>query len=260
MAFDGFLGQSKTQPRAGRRLTVALSVAFHGALLAAGIAYSFWHIDELTPPSVKVTFLTGAPPPPPPPPPAGGGGARKKVAVKPKITVQPKTSEIVQPRETPKEEPKETPKAAEDDRPGEKGGVKGGVIGGTVGGTVGGTIGGSIGGKVGGVIGGTIGGNGGAPVAAKFLPPSIGAGQKLSGADPPFPPSLRRAGVVYHVLAKICVTAGGAIDKVTILKGADPMLDEGVSSVVKTWHYRPYMANSTPIPFCYPMNFEFRGQ
>ena len=67
MAFDGFRGQSQAQPRAGRRITVALSIAFHGALLAAGVAYSFWHIDELTPPSVKVTFLTAAPPPPPTP-------------------------------------------------------------------------------------------------------------------------------------------------------------------------------------------------
>ena len=256
MAFDGFLGQSHAQPRAGRRLTVALSIAFHGALLAAGIAYSFWHIDELTPPSVKVTFLTGAPPPPPPPPPAGGGGARRKIAVKPKPTIQPKTSEIVQPRETQNEAPKETPKPDPEVGPGDKGGVKSGVIGGTIGGTAGGTIGG----KVGGVVGGTIGGTGVATATAKFLPPNIGAGQKLSGADPPFPPSLRRAGAVYHVLAKICVTPSGTIDKVTILKGADPLLDGGVLSMVKTWHYRPYMANSTPIPFCYPMNFEFRGQ
>jgi hypothetical protein len=81
VAFEAFRAES--QPRSARgRLTVALSIAFHGALLAAGIAYSFWHVDELTPPSVKVTFLSAAPPPPPPPPPAGGGGAaRKKVVV-----------------------------------------------------------------------------------------------------------------------------------------------------------------------------------
>jgi periplasmic protein TonB len=256
VAFDGFRGQSQARPSAGRRLTVALSIAFHGALLAAGVAYSFWHIDELTPPSVKVTFLMAAPPPPPPPPPAGGGGARKRVAVKPKLTVQPTTSDIVQPREIPKAAPQEKPKPDDQDGPGEKGGVKGGVVGGTIGGTIGGTVGG----KVGGVIGGTIGGTGAAPVAAKFLAPNIGAGQKSSGADPPFPPSLDRAGVVYRVLAKICVTAAGSVDKVTILKGVDPTLDDGVMRTVKTWRFRPYMANNTPIPFCYPANFEFRGQ
>jgi len=257
VAFDGFRGQSQAQPRAGRRLTVALSIAFHGALLAAGVAYSFWHIDELAPPSVKVTFLTAAPPPPPPPPPAGGGGAHKKIAVKTKIPVQPRTpTEIVQPHEAIKEAPKETPKSDKEDGPGEKGGVKGGSIGGTLGGTIGGTIGG----KPGGAIGGTIGGTGVTPMASKFLAPNIGAGQKQAGDDPPFPPSLRRAGVIYRVLAKICVTTTGAVDKVSILKGADPSLDDGVLRIVKGWRYRPYTANGTPIPFCYPMNFEFRGE
>ena len=84
MAFDAFRAESKARPRRGR-LMVAISIAFHGVLLSAGVAYSFWHVDELTPPSVKVTFLSAAPPPPPPPPPAGGGGAaRKKVPVKPR--------------------------------------------------------------------------------------------------------------------------------------------------------------------------------
>ena len=106
MAFEAFRAESQARPARGR-LTVALSIAFHGALLAVGIAYSFWHVDELTPPSVKVTFLSAAPPPPPPPPPAGGGGAaRKKALVKPKTLTRP--TDIVQPSETPKEEPKET--------------------------------------------------------------------------------------------------------------------------------------------------------
>ena len=95
---------------------------------------------------------------------------------------------------------------------------------------------------------------------SKFLAPNIGAGQKQAGDDPPFPPSLRRAGAVYHVLAKICVTTTGTVDKVSILKGADPSLDDGVLRIVKGWRYRPYTANGTPIPFCYPMNFEFRGE
>ena len=68
MAFEAFRAEGRA-PSGRKRLMAALSIGFHGALLAAGVAYSFWHIDELTPPSVKVTFLAGAPPPPPPPPP-----------------------------------------------------------------------------------------------------------------------------------------------------------------------------------------------
>jgi periplasmic protein TonB len=258
VAFEGFRAQSRQRPRRNR-LMLALSIALHGGLLGAGVAYSFWHIDELTPPSVKVTFLSAAPPPPPPPPPAGGGGgAKKRVVVKPKI-VPTKVPDVVQPRETPKEQPKET-RVADNEPGGVKGGVKGGVIGGTIGGTVGGTIGGTIGGKPNGVAGGTIGGNGTAPVGRKFLPPNMGALQKQSGDEPAFPPSLRRAGALYVVSAKICVTRGGDVDSVSLLQRADPLLDDNVVRAVKGWRYRPLMADGIPVPFCYFGRFEFRGQ
>ncbi len=253
MAFEAFRAQSEAPARAGRkRLWYAVSIALHGALLAAGVAYSFWHIEELSPPLLKVTFLSAAPPPPPAaPPPAGGGAApKKKIAIKPKPIVQPKP-DLVQPRDIPKkEEPKEAPKGEDK---GEKAGTPGGTIGGTPGGTIGGTPGGTIGGTPGGTIGATQG-------AGKFLPPNMGAAQKLSGADPPFPASLRRTGAIYRVLVRIYVTAAGTVDRVTLMKGADPQLDEGVLSTVKTWRFRPYMANAMPIPFSYMATFEFKSQ
>ena len=244
MAFEAFRAQAEAPARAGRkRLWYALSIAFHGALIAAGVAYSFWHIEELSPPLLKITFLSAAPPPPPaPPPPAGGGAtAKKKVTVKPKPVVVPKP-EIVQPKELPKkEEPKEEPKS--DDK-GEKDGVKGGVVGGTPGGVVGGVPGGVV----------------GAAGASKFLPPHMGAAQKLSGADPPFPPSLRKTGAVYRILVRIFVSAAGTVEKVQLMKGCDSLLDGGVLSTVKSWRFRPYMANATPIPFSYLATFEFKSQ
>src|SRR5262245_35036116 len=82
VAFDAFRAQSEPPPRAGRkRLWYVVSIAFHGALIGAGIVYSFWHIEELSPPLLKVTFMSAAPPPPPAaPPPAGGGAQVKKKA------------------------------------------------------------------------------------------------------------------------------------------------------------------------------------
>lgn len=252
MAFEAFRAQSAAPARAGRkRLWYAVSIAFHGALIAAGVAYSFWHVEELSPPLLKVTFLSAAPPPPPaPPPPAGGGAApKKKPVVKPKVIVQPKT-EIVQPRETPKkEEPKEEPRTQD---VGEKGGVKGGVAGGTPGGTVGGVPGGTVGGTPGGVIGPAAG-------APKFLPPNMAKQQLISGPDPPFPPSLNHGGIVYRVLVKICVTTAGGVDKITLMKGADSLLDTNVLTTVKTWRFRPLLANNAPVPFCYPATFEFKS-
>ena len=105
MAFEAFRAQA-APARAGRkRLWYAISIGFHGALIAAGVVYSFWHIEELSPPLLKVTFLSAAPPPPPAaPPPAGGGTTpRRSPPSKPKTIVQPKP-DLVQPRRDTEEE------------------------------------------------------------------------------------------------------------------------------------------------------------
>ena len=84
---------------------------------------------------------------------------------------------------------------------------------------------------------------------------------KLSGPDPDFPAFLRqRAGTNYMVLAKICVTASGAVSGVTLLKRAEPTLDNNVMSQVKAWRFQPMTANGTPAPFCYVQRFEFKSE
>src|SRR5690242_20463184 len=52
--FAGFLGQAAVKRRTSwlRRATVAVSLSAHGLLLAIGVAYSFWAVDELSPPRV----------------------------------------------------------------------------------------------------------------------------------------------------------------------------------------------------------------
>ena len=257
MAFEAFLTQGAARPTGRRRLTTALSVAAHAALVAVGVVYSFWHVEELSPPTVKVTFLSALPPPPPPPPPAGGEGApKKKAAPKPKVTpplVQPKPT-LVQPKETPKatpeekKPPKENPKKTDDD---DDAALPGGVIGGTQGGTQGGVIGGTVGGTPGGTVD--------APMVPKLLAPNMGQQHKLSGEDPAFPAVLRKAGAVYVVMAKICVGKTGAVDGVTLMKRADPLLDANVESAVRNWRYSPLLVGSAPAPFCYVARFEFKA-
>jgi len=256
VAFDAFRAQAAAAPARGRRsLWYALSIGFHGALIAAGVAYSFWHIDELSPPVLRVTFMSAAPPPPPAAAAPAGGGAT--AGVKPKKPIKPKAiletrAEIVQPKEiSKKEDPEDKPKT--EDAHGEKDGVKDGVANGTANGIVDGTPGGKIGGKVGGT--GTTAGSG----PPKFLPPNIGLAQKVSGDDPPFPPSLRKPGAVYHVLAKVCVNTSGGVDKVTIMKSTESQLDSGVIDTLRSnWRFRPYLANAMPIPFCTIKDFEFK--
>jgi outer membrane biosynthesis protein TonB len=43
------------------------------------------------------------------------------------------------------------------------------------------------------------------------------------------------------------------------MRGADPLLDNSVVSTVKTWRYRPLLANGLPVPFTTIINFEFKS-
>ncbi|HEY4188631.1 MAG TPA: energy transducer TonB, partial [Polyangia bacterium] len=151
--------------------------------------------------------------------------------------------------EAPKEKPGPVAEAPTPTREGSGEGSGAGVKGGVAGGVKGGVAGGVVGGVV------------GAPphVAAKFLPPQMGAQLKLSGAEPDFPSNLRRPGASFVVMAKICVSTGGAVDSVAVQKHADPTLDNNVVTAVKGWHFRPATANGAPVPFCYFGRFEFKS-
>jgi protein TonB len=246
--------------RSWRRATVVISVGVHVAAALGAIAYSFWHVEELSPPRVTVTFVSAAalpPPPPPPPPPIGGGGGtpRRKAVHKveavqlpevkqPPIVDPPVKPTLVEPvHEVPTPDTHAT--TGTGPGPGNETGVKGGVAGGVKGGVAGGVVGG--------VVGAT------APPAPKFLPPQMGSQRKLSGADPDFPPVLRKPGAAFVVMAKICVGASGTVDAVTLQKRAEPTLDNNVLSAVKGWRFQPMTANGTPIPFCYFGRFEFKS-
>lgn len=264
MAFEAYLQHQTARPRLGRRVTAVVSVAAHAVALAVAVAYSYWHVEELTPPRVEVTLMAAAaaPPPPPPPAPLGGGAptppkhkvARPKVEVKPTELVQPKKETDPEPdkpevKEPPKEEPKVTANNDAPPGPGTPDGTKGGVAGGVKGGVAGGVEGGT--------------GTGQAPpamVPAKFLPPAMGSQQKISGADPDFPAHLRRPGVVYVVMAKITVNAAGVVESVVLQKRAEPTLDDQVVAAVKKWRFRPLLANGKPIPFSYFGRFEFKSE
>ena len=258
MAFEAFLERDDVRPRRRRRVTYTVSLIVHAALLALGIAYSFWRVDEISPPTVRVTFMSSAPPPSPPPPPAAGGSAAPHKKTPPKV--KPTLATLVQPRLLPPKREKNEPRTepTDDDDPAESfaGGTKGGARGGTIGGTVGGTHDGTPGGTIGGVA---VGAPAPGSNPARMVAPQMGAKQKASGDDPEFPTILRRAGTLYVVLAKVCVSRTGTVEGVSILKGAHPMLDAKVIAAVKEWRYRPLLADSNAVPFCYPLRFEFNS-
>lgn len=261
MAFEAFLETDDRRPRRRRRLTYSISLAVHAALLAGGIAYSFWHVEEISPPTVRVTFMATAPPPPaaPPAPLAGGGDAPKKKAAATKI--KPTLTNVVQPPviSPKKEEPKTDPEPDDEDASQAFAGGPKGKGPGRIDGDPGGNPAGK--GPPGSDPAGPPGGAGVAhTLAPKMLPPQMGALQKLSGDDPDFPAMLRRrTGMLYVVLTKICASKTGTVDSVSILKGADSLLDNNVITAVKRWRYRPLMADNNAVPFCYFGRFEFKS-
>ncbi|HEY0709782.1 MAG TPA: hypothetical protein VGG33_23415 [Polyangia bacterium] len=239
MAFENYLTQDKAKPTKWRRITYSLSLGLHGALLVVGAVYSYWHVEELSPPSVSVTFLAGAPPPPPPPPPPKRKKAETTVK-KPVEIVQPKPTAIVQPKEKPPEPEEEEEEGATDD------GVEGGVAGGVAGGTV----------------GGTVGGTGDGPV---MLAPNVGTGQRITDVNDPrykpsLPPQLNRAGMTLWGLFKVCVSAQGKVTNVTVVKSADPLVDNDWIGKIKLWEYRPYSVNGRAVPFCSPIRLQVTAQ
>jgi protein TonB len=267
VAFDSFRAQDRLHPRRQRRVAFALVVVFHGALIAAGVVYSFWHVEELTPPTLRVTFMSMAPPPPPPPPPprSGGGARSKKVAVKTK-TPEPepvKPPEIVQPPDKVKPVKKvfrqHEDEYVEPDSTKEGSGPGKGVGKGVIDGEDDGEEGGVVGGKPGGIIGGTIGGTG-TKAAPKTVSTQLGGLQKMSGADPLFPLALRRGDMEYVVEARICVSPTGAVDSVTVTKRSDGLLDANVVSAVRSWRFRPMKFDGIIVGFCYPALFKFKTQ
>jgi protein TonB len=262
VAFEAFRRQDLDRPRKLRRIAFVLVAIFHGVLVAAGIVYSYWHVEELTPPTLRVTFMSAPPPPPPPPPAAGGGGRPKKVALKPKLPEPVKPTEIVQPPEKTKpvkhEFRKHTDEYVEEDNT--KTGVGAGKGKGSIeDGDEDGEEDGVKGGQRGGVIGGTIGSAGTTPAPPRSMPSQFGALQKISGDDPDFPPSLNHGGMEYIVEAKICVSTTGSVESVTVTKTADRLLDDSVLAKVRTWRFRPMRFNNMLVAFCYPGRFEFKS-
>lgn len=252
MAFEAILQQQQAKPKRWRRAMFTISVALHALALTAAVVHSVWQVEEMPMPSLQVTLTAAVPPPPPPPPPA----ARKAASeTKPKTRpVEPKTQELVVPKETPKEQPKpeaEASNAGEND--GEPAGVPGGVTGGLPGGVVGG------------VLGAPPPPPPPKPSGPKIVSAKVGRGQLL--IDPnaeryrvKLPTALARTGETYTAMLRLCVSAAGNVTGVQLLKGAGPAIDAQFPSVLSRWRYRPLLADGVATPFCYLLRYEVSGR
>jgi protein TonB len=241
--FDNYV-VAKTQKRATwATALIAVSVIAHGVAGAALVVRSFWVIEKLSTPDTDVA-LGSAPPPPPPPP----GGSTKKTEKK----VVKKVKEPTQPDETKKPEPQD--EAPEDE------GVEGGVEGGVVGGVVGGVLGG--------VEGGLGGGDAPPPKVEepKLVPQQAIEAQRISGEKDIQPPNdvnvaIRRAGQRVVGVIKMCLTGGGTVSTLKVLKSTGfPGYDNKIKSKMREWKYRPFMVNGKAVPVCTSVTFIYTPQ
>jgi outer membrane biosynthesis protein TonB len=232
--FETFLTHEQRRPKAGRRITYAVSILMHGVGLCLAVAYSFMHVDELSLPKAVVTFAGAIVPPPPPPPPKGSVKPRPRPH--PTRVVAPSSKEVVQPREEPPRQ-----EAESDEPPGDPEGHPNGVKDGIPGGP----------------------GIGGPPPVTQtaFLPPKVATGQlAIDPQDPRYaahlPTALARAGMSLWALVKVCVRAGGDVEDVTLLRRADPAVDPLIVAAISRWRYRPYTVDGRPVPFCTNVRYE----
>jgi hypothetical protein len=240
MTFESFLTAGKPDPRTTRvmRRALALALAVHVVMLVAALVHAGWRVDEISPPTVPITFNGFSAPPPPPPPAAAQSRRTHKVK---RRTITTALVQRVEPPDRPPTDEQVTPDTNRDGD-GDTKGLPDGIEGCNSAGCI------------------------GPPVPpATFVPPKIASGQLA--IDPQadayrvkLPPALNRAGMRLWLLAKLCVRSDGQVERVSLIRGADATLDPLVIAKLKTWRYRPYSVNGRPVPFCTNVRYEIATQ
>jgi protein TonB len=242
--FDNYVGARLARRSVWVTVVIIVSISLHAAVGAALIVRGFWVIEKLEPPDTELAL--GAPPPPPPPPPAGSSKPKTDI----KKTVK-KVKETVQPDESKKPDPADS----ESEDEGVEGGVEGGVAGGVVGGVLGG------------VEGGVLGGVGEQPAKVeepKIVPQVALESKRIAGEKDIQPPNdvataISRAGKGVVGVVKMCLTAGGTVQKLSMLKSTGhAAYDSKIKSKMREWRYRPFQVNGKAIPVCTSVTFIYR--
>jgi protein TonB len=226
--FDHFI--AATKPSWKRRALIMLSLGLHAGVGLALLVISIFHVEELAPPTVTVTFFS-APPPPPPPPPA----ARKAVEHKPKVpkVVRAPTEipQLVQPPRPEEPEPEEEPDQ------GVEGGVEGGVPGG--------------------VVGGVLGGVPQPPKPRPQLDDSQVKLTKISGPDPTYTDKALEQEIEGQMQVKCVVTEQGAVHGCRVVKSL-PFMDRAAIDALERRKYQPYLLNGKPTEIDYTFKITLR--
>jgi periplasmic protein TonB len=236
MNFESFLASGRPDPRArrARRRALMLALGVHVVMLAAAVVHAGWKVDEISPPALPIVLLNL---PAPPPPPAGAPQSERRRKI-PRRTITREHVLQVERQDRQELEREEVGPPIEgrgEPRDGERGDERPCEGAACVG------------------------------PPTTFVAPNVASGRLAIDpqAEPyrvKLPPALSRAGMRLWVLARLCVRTDGQVERVSLLRGADPTLDPLVIATLQTWRYRPYSVNGRPVPFCTNVRYEIATQ
>jgi hypothetical protein len=236
-AFQTFLGGSQGRPRR-RPLAMAFAVTLHAALLAIGLFWNAFTVEELKVPTlaVPIFFPTIQAPADRP----RGNGSKNPTPAKAPRPTRSKT--ITQPVDRPDPKPaasNDPPVNHEQEgppgEPGDPGTGEGDCPPGA-----------PCGGKI--------------VELPKLLPPNIGERRCVDCPLPHLPPQISHLMARAELLMKICVNEKGAVTSTSVIRGIDAAADPGVQATVAGWRFSPMEVNGHPVPFCYVSRFVFTSQ
>jgi outer membrane biosynthesis protein TonB len=99
-----------------------------------------------------------------------------------------------------------------------------------------------------------------APAASTrpYLSPGVAAGLRIYDNFPRMPEPLRGPGAQYLVMADVCVSERGVVDRVRVSAPAGAAaLEHALTDAIRTWRYRPLMTGGGPSPFCHMVNMRY---
>jgi hypothetical protein len=90
----------------------------------------------------------------------------------------------------------------------------------------------------------------------KTVAPAVGDGLlAINPNDPHYkvsvPLPLNKPGASFLTRLKFCVSAEGAVDKVTVITSSEPTLDSAILEKARLYRFHPYFDQGRPIPFCF---------
>ena len=237
------LEQSLVRTRSGGRrfLSLPVSIALHGGIVAAAMAAAAWTVElPKAPPNQITTYSVGQVPATPGLPPARSGGD-----VRPTTRVSPPRDSVAPvaiPTEVPDVSAAEPAEGPDDTAgAGDPNGVPWGVDGGVGPGQAGGGV----------VQGGDD--------PAQILRPGgdVTVPLALTRVDPRYPETARRAGLQGIVTIECVIGVDGRVRDPRVFRSAHPILDQAAIESVKQWRFRPATLNGKPVDVWFHLTVNF---